>query len=545
MLRLLLLCFPVALIGQPNTFPTGWQDSLRTLLQADVPEGGPGGALGVVHRGEVIFEAYVGLADLETEAPIGPATRFNVASNAKQFTALCVLRLAEEGKLDLQDDIRRYLPDVLPGIDSAIRIEHLVTHTSGIRDVYNLWSLQGITWWKETLSNEDAYQLLLKQTDLNFDPGSHYLYSNSNYLLLTKLVEAITGVSFTNYADRLFSDLGMRQTTFLADHRLPVPQLARPYFNFDTWQTYEWLSDLHGDGALFTTLGDQLHYEQLRTRPDAVDSTLARAVIRSQGLPWPNPGAYGFGVEYGDYRGQPISFHNGSTGAWKASVLRFPEFDLAIVVTNNSGKFFSYDLARDVADVLLAGILKRERYPSVPEPNFHPDANVAPVGIYGATEGYAIRIEAENGDTLILHRYGRSDIRVEPVDEGIYREITDTTFYQTFDRGPDGSDRITLYHPIHAPYSLSKADPPVEETTIPGADVSGSFHNTETGVELTVSFGPGDRTMVLGGDSLVVEPFTERMWVTRGYTFLTSTEHDRPVLYLFDDRLRWVRFDQK
>ncbi len=136
--RFLLLCFPLTLFGQADPFPPAWADSLRVLLRADVPEGGPGGALGIVHRGEVIFEDYAGLADLEAEAPIGPATRFNIASNAKQFTALCVLRLAEEGKLDLQDDIRDYLPELLPNIDTALPIENLLTHTSGIRDVYNL-----------------------------------------------------------------------------------------------------------------------------------------------------------------------------------------------------------------------------------------------------------------------------------------------------------------------------------------------------------------------------------------------------------------------
>ncbi len=404
--------------------------------------------------------------------------------------------------------------------------------------------MQGITWWRTTLSNDDAYRLLLRQTALNFEPGQQYLYSNSNYLLLTKLVEVITGAPFVDYAGRLFADLGMHQTAFLSDHRLAISELARPYFNFDTWQSYEWLSDLHGDGALLTTLPDQLRYEQLRSNPNLLRGPIARSVIRSKGLPWPNAGTYGFGTEFADYRGQPVNFHNGSTGAWKATVLRFPDLDLAIVVMNNSGKFFTYDLARDVADVLLAPILKRNRYQTVPEPNFQPVANLSPAGVYGATEGYAIRVEAGSGDTLILHRFGRPDIRLEPFGEGIYRQVTDSTFYQTFDADPSGRKRITLYHHSHAPYSLLKTEVPAGRTGCMDSLLGQTFMSSETGVELNVSTGGDGLMLVLAKDTLTVDTFTERIWVTQPYTIRVESERDEPILYLFDDRLRWIRFDR-
>ena len=548
MLRTLLslvLVFPLTLFAQHSLFPRAWQDSLATILRADVPEGGPGGAVGVVYRGEVIYEDYAGLADLDTRRPIGRTTRFNVASNAKQFTALCVLRLVEAGRIQLDDEVREYLPELLPDISDSLLIRHLLTHTSGLRDVYNLWSLRGITWWSATLTNADALALLLRQTELNFPPGSDYLYSNSNYLLLAEIVGRVSGVPFAEYADRLFSDLGMHNTSFAADHTQDIPDLARPYFNFDTWQTYEQLTDLHGDGALFATLPDLLRYERLLSRPDSLPRQLAQVVISSQGLPWPNPGTYGYGVEHGDYRGQPVRYHNGSTGAWKATVLRFPEFDLSVTVVNNSGKFTTYDLARDVADVLLESVLRRDRYIVQPPPPRTIAPPAEPTGIYGATKGFAVRIDRGGGDTLILHRFDRPDVRLEKIDAGLYRESTDTTFFQQFAPDAEGRPAIHFYHPSHAPYSLPRSPEEWQSTGEPPVLTGTRYRNAETDVELNVTTTDGGVQFVLGADTLRTASFAERVWVTPSYTFLVGSGPRPEEIHLFDDRLRWVRFTRQ
>ena len=132
------------------------KDTLDTIINPYVEGISPGIAVGIVQNGTVVYEKYIGYANLENEVKIDETTRFNIASNAKQFTALCVLKSIEEGKLNLDDDIRTFLPDLYKNNNSRITISNLLTHSSGIRDVYDLWALKGKTWWKLFIDNGDA-----------------------------------------------------------------------------------------------------------------------------------------------------------------------------------------------------------------------------------------------------------------------------------------------------------------------------------------------------------------------------------------------------
>jgi CubicO group peptidase (beta-lactamase class C family) len=188
-------------------------------------------------------------------------TRFNIASNGKQFTALAILVLIDEKKINLTDDIRKYLPTIYPKLNSKITIENLLNHTSGIRDVYDLWSLQGFTWWKYTFSNKDVLALIEKQQELNFLPNTKYLYSNTNYILLTAIIEKVTGKSFVVYTNDLFKKLNMPNTSFEDNYTKIRGPIAKAYFNFSTWKNYNWIWNVCGDGNIFSTLADQLQWE--------------------------------------------------------------------------------------------------------------------------------------------------------------------------------------------------------------------------------------------------------------------------------------------
>ena len=259
---ILMFIFVAPLFGQQSKTPTAIQrERLDTIAIRDVPEAAPGIATGVVRDGEIVYTKCAGFADLSAKSLITLKTRFNIASNGEQFTALAVILLEEEGKLSLSDDLRKYLPGLYPEVKSAITIEHLLTHTSGIRDVYDLWSLKGITWWKQKFDNGDALSLIRKQEDLNFLPGSQHLYSNSNYIVLTEVVAKASGTSFVEYTNAMFQKLNMPDTSFEADHTKIRGPIAKPYFNFDTCKGYEWIWDAHGDGNIFSTLDDQLVWE--------------------------------------------------------------------------------------------------------------------------------------------------------------------------------------------------------------------------------------------------------------------------------------------
>ena len=132
-------------------------NSIDVILNQHVKDGFPGTAMGIVKDGKIIYEKYVGYANMEHQIKVDKQTRFNIASNAKQYTALCILKLTEKGKLNLDDDVRKYLPDYYKSIPEKISVTHLLTHSSGIRDVYNLWALKGQTWWQLFLNNNNAF----------------------------------------------------------------------------------------------------------------------------------------------------------------------------------------------------------------------------------------------------------------------------------------------------------------------------------------------------------------------------------------------------
>ncbi len=170
---------------------------IDSLFNSKLSEDDPALFVGVLKDGEIIYEGYSGLANLQNNVKASTESRSNIASVAKQFTALMILDLAIKEKISLEDDILTYLPRLYPEVEETIRIRHLINHTSGIRDYSDLMSIQQKPWWKQVgMDNDDVMELLEKQQDLAFEPGSKYMYSNSGYTLLTKIIAKVTGEVF-------------------------------------------------------------------------------------------------------------------------------------------------------------------------------------------------------------------------------------------------------------------------------------------------------------------------------------------------------------
>lgn len=326
---------------------------LDSIATQDVPLNAPGIATAVIEDGRVIYQKYAGLADLKDGTPIGSSTRFNIASNGKQFTALAILALVSEGKLRLTDDIRKWFPNLYPNVRQEITVQALLNHTSGIRDCYDLWSLEGQTWWKNSFDNNDVLTLIGRQREMNFPAGSRYLYSNTNYILLALLIEKVTGETFVDHTNDMFRRLHMPGTSFESDHGSIRGPIARAYFNFGSWTTYDWIWNVCGDGNLFSTLEDQIQWERLVQGRGS--SGLGRKIIRlsQQAIEGSGFENYGYGLEFGSYRGLDYRFHEGATGAWKATVLRFPRENLSLVTLTNTGKSIPSTQTRQMADILL------------------------------------------------------------------------------------------------------------------------------------------------------------------------------------------------
>jgi CubicO group peptidase (beta-lactamase class C family) len=222
---------------------------------------GPGCAVGASLDGGIVLERAYGMADLEHDIPNTPATIFEPGSVAKQFTAAATIMLTLDGALSLDDDVRKYIPE-LPEYDEPITIRHLIHHTSGLRDWGSIASIGG---WPRTTrvhTHEHMLDIVSRQQSLNHRPGDHYSYTNTGYNLLAVLVERVGGMSFGDFSTkRLFEPLGMANTEWRDDFTRIVKDRSVAYRPVEgEWRMLMPFENVHGNGGLLTTVGDLLRF---------------------------------------------------------------------------------------------------------------------------------------------------------------------------------------------------------------------------------------------------------------------------------------------
>ena len=294
----------------------------------------PGGVAIVVKDGEILWEKAFGMASLEYLVPNTTHTIFNIASVSKQFTAYGILLLEEEGKLSLDDDIRTYLPEV-PDFGEVITIRHMLHHTSGLRSLHDLFHLAG---WREDdrRSGEDLLRFLPKQRDLNFSPGSEYLYCNTGFILSAVIIERITGQRFENWMkDKVFSPLGMDHSFFRRDYTQVIPDVATSYKGMRPYSKSIEFWAYIGTGNMHTTTGDlALWLNHVRVLNKQKDPLLRKMWTRGV-LTNGDSISYALGVVVGNYQDKISISHGGSIGGFRAYLTYLPSEDLGVAVLSN------------------------------------------------------------------------------------------------------------------------------------------------------------------------------------------------------------------
>ena len=358
----LLLVLSATHCARPDAQAVSADEVDALFAEWDQPDS-PGCALAVIHEGEIVYKNGYGMANLEHGVPITPTTVFYSGSVSKQFVALSIALLAEQGKLSFDDDIRAYLP-AIPAYDRTITIRHLIHHTSGLRDYLQLGFLAGRS-YLDSMAEEEVLALIARQDALNFSPGDQYLYSNSGYFLLAQIVERASGQTLREFArDHLLGPLGMRDSHFHDDNTRVVPRRADGYFKRDDegWGVMTMRFALVGSGGLYTSVEDLFRWDQnfyhntLGAGTQAlIDTTLTRGLLTSG-----DTLSYAFALGVGSYRGLPTVGHGGSLGGYRADLKRFPEQHFATAILCNVANVNPGALAKPVADLYLAEVLAPE-----------------------------------------------------------------------------------------------------------------------------------------------------------------------------------------
>ncbi len=318
----------------------------------------PGAALAVIRDGKIIYERGYGMASLEDGLVMTPQKIFDIGSTSKQFTAACVAMLIRDGKVAVGDDIRKYLPE-MPDYGKVITIDHLLHHTSGLRDYNGLLELSGFRADADCPTVDEAYQVICRQRKLNYLPGAEYSYTNTGFFLLSRIVEKVSGKSLNAFAqERIFKPLGMTHTLFQDDHTQIIRNRARGYerseggfrINMSDW-------DETGDGNVYTTvedlaLWDQAFYSNVLGK-DLMDMLHTRGVL--------NDGTkidYAFGLTIGEHKGLKVVEHGGAWAGFRAGFVRFPDERFSVICLANLADMNPSGLCNKVADIYLAARIK-------------------------------------------------------------------------------------------------------------------------------------------------------------------------------------------
>ena len=313
----------------------------------------PGCALGIYKDGAILYERGYGMADLEHDVPISADTPFYVGSVSKQFTAFAAALAIQQGKVGVDDSIRKYLPE-LPDYANAITVRQLVHHTSGLRDFYTLLSIAGRR-QDELYDNLAVLRLAARQKALNFAPGSDYLYSNTGYALLALLVGRATGTSFGAFVDaNIFAPLGMPSSHVHDDEARLVKGRAYGYSRVGgTLRLDTPAGERVGAGGVFSTIRDLLKWDENFYTARVGGRALVDSVQVAGKLSDGRPLTYAWGLQIGGYRGQPIVEHGGSLGGYRAHLMRFPDRHVSVACLCNLGSIAPGTLARQVADLVI------------------------------------------------------------------------------------------------------------------------------------------------------------------------------------------------
>ncbi len=406
----------------------------------------PGAAVAVVKDGKVVFMKGYGMADLDHDIPVTPQTVFNIASVSKQFTAFAIYLLASEGKISLEDDVRKHITE-LPDYHTVIKVKHLLGHTSGLRDQAAIWSLAGNRSGDISTTGQ-ILRLVAKQRNLNFTPGTAFGYCNTGYTLLAEIIHRVTGQSFAAYTEeKIFKPLGMTSTQFYDNYEKVVKNKAESYELVNGVYYHQPLNVSNpGPSNLLTTVEDLTKWMLNFEHPVVGTTALIKAFNEASYL---NDGRkavlrisgngdtifHAKGQNLSNYKGVDMITHGGHAAAFRTFMGRFPDEHLAIIALSNDEHNESLNARWQIAEFYIKDRLKEEK-PSAAGPGQSP---VKPIVEYPnnlkdfAGEYYSDELSTGytfvmRGETLIMTHPRLDDIELKRVEDNKFSGSGPETF---------------------------------------------------------------------------------------------------------------------
>ncbi|MEQ1505965.1 MAG: serine hydrolase domain-containing protein [Myxococcota bacterium] len=532
-------------VGARPTTPAERMDA--DLAVFNVPDA-PGVAVSVTRDGAVVYRGAFGMADLAHDAPITTSSVFHVASLSKQFTAFAVLLLEADGRLSLEDDVHRYLPEL--AVDAPITLRNLAQHTSGVRDIDELLRMAGGR-EQDAVTHRDAVELLCRQTELNFTPGSTFEYSNSGFILLAEVVERVSGMPFAAFAaERIFAPLGMTRTRFVDDAGTVVHDKAISYGATGAAYVERPLNHaLVGSTGLNTTVEDLDRWARNFEDGAVGGRALFDAMERPGTLTGGEPITYGLGLDHKTYRGEALVFHGGGDAGYRAYIVRVPARRFTVAITSNAEEFNPVEAANRAIDHFLFDDAPAEVPPpfrlrkSKRGPSWAGDYELFPGQIFTIArtdDGYTLRGSNDTGPPTPMRPVSATEF-----------ELGDPFHRISFPPATPGSPQPIRYHVLDFVWSGRRVTlTPPDPGSVHPEQLVGRYYSAEVGVDYTVTAtGGGLALRGPRGPEVAMRPFGPDAFVTdQGHlseiTFARDVEGRVTGCAISGSRARGVAFER-
>jgi len=536
MLRIPALC-SVVLLGallRAETLSRAETAKIDQIFADYAKPGSPGCALGVYRNGAVAYAQGYGMASVELGVPITAQTVFDIGSTSKQFTALSILLLQQQGKLSVDDDVRKFIPEIRD-YGKRITLQHLLTHTSGLRDYTALFELAGVP--EQNLTNDqDALDLIVRQKALNFSPGEEWDYSNTGFFLLSQVIKRVSGKSLRDFAQgNIFTPLGMSSTQILNDHTLIIPYRASAYsYNHEKQSFGVEMSNFEqtGDGSVQTSVEDLLRWdENFYTAkiggPDLIGQMQVVGKLNNG-----KEHGYAAGLMISSYRGQQTVRHGGAWAGYRAELVRFPKQHTSVAVLCNVAESNPSARADRVADVVLAGVLAPTPEQKEVAKDVPPEILEKYVGVYKGDKDSYKPVELKNGK-LILADYGVELIPQSP-----------TVFRMKFNEGTISFSQGQMVYEAEGKsekFTLIQTSAPKDLATF-----AGDYYSPELDTIWELRIRGGELTAQprhSDNQPMMLRAITEHTFALEGGVLRFETEADIPErAFLTVDRIRGIEF---
>lgn len=448
---ILLFSFFIAIDVHAQSLPDSIVKKIDSLFTTTDNKNTPGYAVGIVRNDSLIYAKGYGMANLEYGVAITPETIFHMASVSKQFTAFSILLLAKQGKLSLDDDIRKYLP-WFPDMKEKITVRNLLNHTSGIRDQWQLLAISG-TRLDDVITQEHIVKILGKQQALNFKPGERYSYSNSGFTMLAEIVKSVSGQTLRQFSDSaIFKPLGMNSTHFHDDYTEIVKDRSYSYDRVDSAHFANAVLSYSNAGAtsLFTNISDMSRWIMNFYNHKVGDQKDIDRLVTKGRLNNGKEIDYALGIGVDTYKGWRQFSHNGGDAGYRTNVTVFPDMKLGIAIFSNLGDANPWDKENAVADLFVSDTAKG-KVETEPDKRDSSMAMLKDVvrfrnyaGDYISEDGVQFTYKIEN-QKMYWKPYGQTYLLVKGARDTFFM-VVDTTVKFVFGTA-NGKTTVTQYWP--------------------------------------------------------------------------------------------------